>query len=81
MDCIYLDIKYVWIHGEKHNYYLLTILDVHTRIVLDKIIQRSIQKLMSLTLLEESTTNIALKVWWLGMIMEVSSLQIMSNNF
>lgn len=45
MDCICLDIKYVWIDGEKRNYYLLTILDVHTRIVLDQILQRSIRKI------------------------------------
>ncbi len=45
MDCICLDIKYVWIDGEKRNYYLLTILDVHTRVVLDQILQRSIRKI------------------------------------
>ena len=44
MDCICLDIKYVWIDGERRNYYLLTILDVNTRFVLDQILQRSIRK-------------------------------------
>jgi transposase InsO family protein len=45
MDCICLDIKYIWIDGEKRNYYLLTILDVHTRLILDQILQRSIRKI------------------------------------
>lgn len=44
MEYICLDIKYVYIHGEKRNYYLLTILDVFTRKGIAQILQSSIRK-------------------------------------
>lgn len=44
MECLCLDIKYVWITGEKRNYYLLTVLDVYTRYALEQIFQSSIRK-------------------------------------
>jgi putative transposase len=44
MEYLCLDIKYVWVEGEKRNYYLLTILDVFTRKVLRWIFQSSIRK-------------------------------------
>jgi transposase InsO family protein len=45
MEYVCLDIKYVWVEGEQRNYYLLTILDVYSRKVIDQIFQRSIRKI------------------------------------
>lgn len=45
MEYICLDIKYVWVEGEKRNYYLLTVLDVYTRKVIEQIFQFSIRKM------------------------------------
>ena len=44
MEYICLDIKYVWVHGEQRHYYLLTVIDVFTRMVLDWILQPSIRQ-------------------------------------
>jgi putative transposase len=45
MEYLCLDIKYIWVEGEKRNYYLLTILDIFTRKTLDWILQRSVRKM------------------------------------
>ncbi|KAA6438756.1 IS3 family transposase [Dyadobacter flavalbus] len=45
------DIKYVWVHGERRNYYLLCILDVCTRKIIDWIFQSSIRQLDLINLL------------------------------
>jgi putative transposase len=45
MEYLCLDIKYMWIAGEQRWYYLLTILDVYTRKVLQWILQKSIRKI------------------------------------
>ncbi len=45
MEYIYLDIKYVWVSGENRNYYLLTVLDVYSRAIIDQIFQKSIRKI------------------------------------
>jgi putative transposase len=45
MEYLCLDIKYLWIEGEKRHYYLLTILDVYTRKVLQWRLQKSIKKI------------------------------------
>jgi len=45
MEYLCLDIKYLWIHGEKRFYYLLTILDVYSRKVLHWILQKSVRKI------------------------------------
>lgn len=45
MEFICLDIKYIYIHGEKRNYFLLTVLDVFTRKAIAQILQRSIRKI------------------------------------
>jgi transposase InsO family protein len=45
MEYLCLDIKYVWVEGEKKNYYLLTILDVYTRKAIRQVFQRSIRKI------------------------------------
>lgn len=39
-----MDIKYVYIHGEKRNVYLLTIMDVFTRTVLAHVLRPSIKQ-------------------------------------
>ena len=45
MEYLCLDIKYLWVDGEKRYYYLLTILDVYTRKVMEWILQRSVKKI------------------------------------
>lgn len=45
MEFICLDIKYVYIHGEKRNCYLLTVQDVFTRKAIAQILQASIRKI------------------------------------
>ena len=45
MECICLDIKYVWVEGERRHYFLLTIMDIYSRKVLCFIFQRSIRKM------------------------------------
>lgn len=44
MEYLCLDIKYVWVAGESRNYYLLTVLDVFTRIALEQIFQKVSEK-------------------------------------
>lgn len=45
MEYLCLDIKYVWVAGESRNYFLLTVLDVFTRIAIEHIFQKSIRKM------------------------------------
>lgn len=45
MEHLCLDIKYVWVHGEKRFYYLLSIMDVYSRRILAWIFQKSIKKM------------------------------------
>lgn len=45
MEYLCLDIKYLWVHGEKRFYYLLTILDVYSRKILKWILQKSVRKI------------------------------------
>src|SRR5690606_10264371 len=44
MQYLSMDIKYVYIHGEKRNVYLLTVLDVCTRKVLGHLLKSSVRK-------------------------------------
>lgn len=44
MEHLCLDIKYVYIHGEKRNVYLLTVMDIFTRRVLDHLLKPSIRQ-------------------------------------
>lgn len=39
-----LDIKYIYVHADKRNYYLLTILDVFSRRKVDQTFQKSIKQ-------------------------------------
>jgi len=45
MEYLCLDIKYVYVHADKRNYYLLTILDVFSRKTVDQTFQKSIKQL------------------------------------
>lgn len=45
MEYLCLDIKYVWIHLEKRHYYLLCVMDVYSRKILQWVFQRSIRKI------------------------------------
>ena len=45
IEYICLDIKYVYVHGEGRNYYLLTVLDVFSRKALAHIFKRSNRKI------------------------------------
>ncbi|RRA98147.1 integrase core domain-containing protein [Larkinella rosea] len=55
------DIKYVWIHGERRNYYLLCVLDVFTRKILDWIFQPSIRQMDLINLLRRVNRDHELK--------------------
>lgn len=39
------DIKYVWVEGERRNYYLLNVIDVYSRRILDWLFQSSIRQI------------------------------------
>ncbi len=43
MEYLCLDIKYVYVHGEKRNFFLLTIIDVFSLKIVDQIFQKSIK--------------------------------------
>ena len=53
MEYLCLDIKYLWVHGEKRYYFLLTVLDVFTRKILRWILQKSIRKIDVINLFRE----------------------------
>lgn len=44
MEYLCMDIKYVWVEGERRNYYLLTVLDVYSRKAIAHIFLPSIRK-------------------------------------
>ena len=44
MEYLCLDIKYVQVHGESTNYFLLSIMDIYSRRILQWIFQKSIRK-------------------------------------
>lgn len=45
MEYLCLDIKYIYVHAEKRNYYLLTILDVFSRKTVDQTFQKSMRQI------------------------------------
>lgn len=61
MEYICLDIKYVWVHGEHRHYYLLTVIDVFTRMVLGWILQSSIKQFDVIRLLRTLDLQHSLK--------------------
>lgn len=44
LEYLCLDIKYIWVSGEKRNYYLLSIMDVYSRKILEWTFQKSIRQ-------------------------------------
>lgn len=44
MEYLCWDIKYIWVHGERKHYFLLSLMDVYSRRILDWIYQSSIRK-------------------------------------
>ena len=61
MEYVCLDIKYVWVEGEKRNYYLLTILDVYSRKPLEWVLQRSIRKMDVITMFRKLNVRFGIK--------------------
>jgi len=61
MEYICLDIKYVWVEGERRHYYMLTVIDVFTRKVLGYIMQRSIRQMDVIRLLRKLDLKHSLK--------------------
>lgn len=45
MEYLCWDIKYIWVPGERKNYYLLSLMDVYSRRIIDWILQSSIRKI------------------------------------
>lgn len=52
LQYLVMDIKYVWIHGEKRNAYLLTVMDVYSRKVLAHRLKSSIKHFDVILLLD-----------------------------
>ncbi|WP_229310852.1 IS3 family transposase [Larkinella arboricola] len=55
------DIKYVWVQGEQCNYYLLCVLDVYSRKVVDWLFQKSIRQMDLVNLLRHISQTHELK--------------------
>ena len=55
------DIKYVWVQGERRNYYLLSVLDVYSRKILDWLFQGSIRQIDLINLLRRVNQSHELK--------------------
>src|SRR5665647_796952 len=45
MEYLCWDIKYIWVSGEHKNYYLLSLMDIYSRRILDWIFQGSVRKI------------------------------------
>jgi transposase InsO family protein len=61
MEYLCLDIKYVWVKGEKRNYYLLSAMDIYTRYIVGYIYQSSIRKIDVVKLLSRINLKYGLK--------------------
>jgi len=61
MEYLCLDIKYVWVQGEKRNYYQLAIMDVYSRTILCWIFQGSIKQSDVIGLLRSLDLRFGLK--------------------
>ncbi len=61
MEYICLDIKYIWINGEKRHYYLLSIMDVYTRRILEWVLQKSVRQLDVINLFSAINIQYGLK--------------------
>jgi transposase InsO family protein len=61
MEYLCWDIKYIWVSGERKNYYLLSLMDVYTRRILDWIFQSSIRKVDVLKMINRTDLTHGLK--------------------
>jgi transposase InsO family protein len=61
MEHLSMDIKYVWVAGEKRNYYLLSIIDVYSKRLLQSMLKRSIRKSDVVDLLKKLNDRNAIK--------------------
>lgn len=61
MEHLCLDIKYIWIHGEKRHYYLLSIMDVYSRRILAWLLQKSIRKMDVINLFRQLNQQYGIK--------------------
>ncbi|GAB3285656.1 IS3 family transposase [Larkinella harenae] len=55
------DIKYVWVAGERRNYFLLSVMDVYTRKILDWLFQSSIRQMDLIDLVRQVNREHELK--------------------
>ena len=61
MEFICLDIKYVWVAGDKRNFYLLSIEDVYSRKILEQLFQHSIRKMDVINLFRSINNTFGIK--------------------
>ena len=61
MEFLCLDIKYVWVEGEKRNYFLLSIMDVFSRKIMEQIFQRSVRKIDVINLFRKINNEYGIK--------------------
>ena len=61
MEYLCWDIKYVWVKGERKNYYLLSIMDIYTRRIIDWIFQSSIRKIDLIKMISRIDLSLGLK--------------------
>lgn len=61
MEYLCLDIKYVWVAGEARNYYLITVLDVYTRVAIEQIFQKSVKKIYVINVFRRINNKFGIK--------------------
>lgn len=61
MECLCLDIKYVWVYGEQRWYYLLSVIDVYSRKIIAHVLQRSIKQLDVINLFRKINAQYPIK--------------------
>lgn len=61
MEYLCLDIKYVWVAGEKRNYYLLSIIDVYSRRIVRWVLQKSVRKMDVINLFRSLNNEYGIK--------------------
>jgi transposase InsO family protein len=61
MEYLSMDIKYIWVAGDKRNYFLLTIIDIYSRRVIGYILKSSIRKKDVLQLLKKLDNSYSIK--------------------
>jgi hypothetical protein len=74
MEYLCWDIKYIWVKGERKNYYLLSLMDIYTRRILDWIFQSSIRKIDGIKMISRIDLTHGLKELPYAMIMDHSLL-------